>query len=131
MRITPQRARIWEALVKSSGHLSAEEVWEEVRETLPGLELSTVYRALEALEEAGLVVESRFSEGPRIFEAQPSVHPHLVCEGCGEIFHPRAEVGNRLLEVLWAGAEGFEVRELHAMAKGLCAACAVGEGRGD
>lgn len=126
MRVTPQRARVWEVLAETGAHLSAEEVWERARDALPGLELSTVYRALEALREAGLVVESRLSEGPALFEARASSHPHLVCERCGEISHPETspEVTRGLLAALAADSGGFEVRELHVVARGTCAKCA-------
>jgi Fur family peroxide stress response transcriptional regulator len=124
VRITPQRARIWEYLAGSGRHLTAEEIWERVNGVLPGLELSTVYRALEALGKAGLVVDSRLPEGPRVFEARPVLHPHLVCESCGGIFHPNPEVSRRVFEALNAGSEGFEIHELHVVAKGVCTGCA-------
>jgi Fe2+ or Zn2+ uptake regulation protein len=76
MRVTPQRAHVWRVLAVSEEHLSAEEVWERAKSALPGMELSTVYRSLEALGEAGLVVESRMGEGPALFEAHPALHPH-------------------------------------------------------
>jgi Fe2+ or Zn2+ uptake regulation protein len=63
-------------------------------------------------------------EGPRVFEARPALHPHLVCESCGEISHPEPKVGRRLLEALNAGSGGFEVHELHVTARGICAGCA-------
>lgn len=124
MRVTPQRAHTWRVLVESEEHLTAEEVWERARGMLPGLELSTVYRSLEALRTAGLVADSRLPEGPRVFEARPALHPHLVCESCGEISHPEPEIGSRLFEALNAGSGGFKVRELHVAARGICAGCA-------
>jgi hypothetical protein len=45
----------------------------------------------------------------------------LVCEGRGEISHPKPEVGRRVLAALKAGSEGFDVHELHVVAKGVCA----------
>ena len=123
VRVTPQRAHVWRVLVESGEHFTAEEVWKQVRDTLPGLELSTVYRSLEALQAVGLVAESRLPEGPRVFEAQAALHPHLVCERCGEISHPEAEISWRLLEALSTGSGGFEVRELHVVAKGTCSKC--------
>ena len=128
IRVTPQRAMIWQALVESGEHFTAEEVWEKVGESLPGTELSTVYRSLEALQDAGLVAESRLPEGPRVFEAQPDPHPHLVCESCGSISHPEPETGRRMLEALAEGSGGFEARGLHAVVKGLCAECALESG---
>ena len=126
VRVTPQRAHVWRVLVEFGEHFTAEEVWKRVRDTLPGLELSTVYRSLEALQAVGLVAESRLPEGPRVFEARTALHPHLVCEECGEISHPDPELGQRLLEVLSAGSGGFEVWELHVVAKGVCPGCASG-----
>jgi Fe2+ or Zn2+ uptake regulation protein len=128
VRVTPQRAHIWRVLIESGEHFTADEVWERVKGALPGLELSTVYRSLEALRAAGLVAESRLPEGPRVFEARPALHPHLVCEVCGGIFHPDPKVGQRLLETLNAGSGGFEVRELHVAAGGICAGCARQKG---
>src|SRR5918997_1692661 len=126
VRVTPQRAHIWRVLIESGEHFTADEVWERGKGVLPGLELSTVYRTLEALRSAGLVAESRLPEGPRVFEARPALHPHLVCEACGGISHPDPEVGQRLLEALSAGSGGFEVWELHVVAKGVCPGCASG-----
>ena len=126
VRVTPQRAHVWRVLVESGEHFTAEEVWKRVRDTLPGLELSTVYRSLEALQAAGLVAESRLPEGPRVFEARPALHPHLVCESCGEISHPDPEIGRPLLETLSTSSGGFEVREMHVVAKGVCSGCAGG-----
>ncbi len=127
VRVTPQRVHIWRVLAESEEHLTAEEVWERSRGTLPGLELSTVYRSLEALRVAGLVADSRLPEGPRVFEARPALHPHLVCKSCGGISHPDPEVGRQLLEALNDGSGGFEVHELHVVAEGICARC-TGEG---
>lgn len=124
LRVTPQRARVWQVLAESGAHLSAEEIWERARGALAVMELSTVYRALEALREAGLVVESRLPEGPALFEAHAGSHPHLVCERCGEISHLEPEVSRELLAVLAARSGGFEVRELHVVAGGLCPECA-------
>jgi Fur family peroxide stress response transcriptional regulator len=116
-------------LTESGEHYTADEIWEKTKGALPGLELSTVYRSLEALRAAGLVADSRLPEGPRVFEARPAVHPHLVCDGCGRIFHPDPGAGRRLLGALKAGSGSFEVRELHVVARGVCAECA-GQERG-
>ncbi len=96
------------------------------------MELSTVYRALDALGEADLVVESRLSGGPALFEARTSAHPHLVCERCGKISHLEAspEVNRGMLAALAYGSEGFEVRELHVVARGKCAEC-LGREKGE
>ncbi len=126
IRVTPQRAHVWKVLADSGAHFTAEEIWEKARGGLPGLELSTVYRSLEALGAAGLVADSRLPEGPRVFEAKSSLHPHLVCVVCGGISHPDADdIGRRLLEALNAASDGFEVSEMHVAGRGICASCAT------
>ena len=124
VRVTPQRAHVWRLLAESGDHFTAEEIWAKVRGDLPGIELSTVYRSLEALREVDLVADSRLPEGPRVFEARTASHPHLVCVECGRIFHPEPDSGRRLLEVLDGASERFEVYELHVVARGRCAPCA-------
>ena len=125
IRVTPQRAYIWRALVASGRHFTVEELKEQVEEQLPGLEVSTVYRTLEAFNEAGLVVESRMpNKGSRVFEANPSPHPHLVCEDCGDIFHLETTDYRRVLETLNQEVTGFEVHKLHVFATGRCTDCA-------
>ena len=128
VRVTPQRAHVWRTLLESGEHLTAEEIWERSKGVLPGLELSTVYRALDALREADLVVESRLPEGPRVFEAHVGQHSHLLCEVCSRIFHLPSPVDERLLKALEESSEGFEVRELRVVAVGVCASCAAERG---
>lgn len=124
--VTPQRAHVWGVLAESGGHFTAEEVWERAGALLPGLELSTVYRSLEALGDAGLVAESRLPEGPRVFEARSSSHPHLVCVVCGGISHPQADdIGRRMMEAVDAASKGFEVHDIHISARGVCGECAA------
>lgn len=133
MRVTPQRACVWRVLAESGDHLSAEEIWERASDALPSMELSTVYRTLDALREAGLVAESRLYEGAALFEARAGSHPHLVCEACGKVSHPEGSqrVIRGLLAALAVGSGHFEVREMHVVARGLCADCAGGEPGGE
>ena len=129
VRVTPQRAHVWRVLLESGDHLTAEEIWERSRDVLPGLELSTVYRTLDALREADLVVESRLPEGPRVFEAHVGQHSHLLCEVCGRIFHLPSTADSKLLEALEKSAKGFEVQALHVVAVGVCASCVAERGK--
>src|SRR5579862_5320927 len=44
LRVTPQRLAVFRVLSESDGHLSVEEVWDNVRDGLPTVSLKTVYR---------------------------------------------------------------------------------------
>ena len=54
-RVTPQRQLVLEAVTKLN-HASPEEIFAEVQQTAQGVNVSTIYRTLELLEQLGLVV---------------------------------------------------------------------------
>jgi Fe2+ or Zn2+ uptake regulation protein len=124
-RVTPQRLVVQQALAGGARHLSAEEVQEAVSERMPNVSLPTVYAALEALEESGLVRRVAAGRGPALFDARPAGHHHLVCRRCGAVEDIEAEVelGPALRRAARAGfaADGAEV-----VVHGLCARCAGG-----
>jgi Fur family transcriptional regulator, ferric uptake regulator len=85
-RMTPQRLMILETIEKSRGHISAEEIYDDIRESHPSLNVSTVYRTLELLKELGFVTETRMGDGcVRFHSAGHEHHHHLVCSKCGAV----------------------------------------------
>ena len=59
-RLTPQRELVLDA-VEKLGHATPDEVLAEVRDALDAVNVSTVYRTLEVLEELGLVRHAHLS----------------------------------------------------------------------
>jgi Fur family peroxide stress response transcriptional regulator len=82
IRITPQRLAVFEELRESRDHLSAEALFQRVRRRQPSLSLATVYRTLEMLRDAGLIVEGRMGDDRNFYEANVDPHFHLVCLKC-------------------------------------------------
>ena len=85
LRLTPQRSVILEAVAHSPGHPSALDVFHLAQDRLPGLNLATVYRALEALQSAGLIdsIESGRRQTGFALRDGDHLHHHLVCSSCG------------------------------------------------
>src|SRR5688572_28768315 len=84
-RLTPQRQLVLEA-VSGLGHGTPEEIATSVRRTASGVNISTVYRTLELLEELGLVQYTHLGHGaPTYSVATDHDHVHLVCRDCGGI----------------------------------------------
>ena len=54
IRLTPQRAMVLDVVYHSDGHLTADEVYEQVRAQSPYVDLSTVYRNLVFLRQQGM-----------------------------------------------------------------------------
>ena len=99
LRLTPQRQLVLEAVYRL-GHATPDQVHAEVARTAAGVNITTVYRALELLEELGLITHAHLSHGAPTYHAVgEEQHVHLVCRQCGglsevplEVFAPVAEM---------------------------------------
>ncbi|MFG2085020.1 MULTISPECIES: Fur family transcriptional regulator [unclassified Spirillospora] len=121
-RVTPQRQLVLEA-VTSLEHGTPEEICTEVQRTAGGVNISTVYRTLELLEELGLVKHAHLGHGPPNYHlAAEAEHIHLVCRGCHNVedVDPRAASG--LADVLERDF-GFETDVHHLTVYGRCKDC--------
>jgi Fur family transcriptional regulator, ferric uptake regulator len=120
--MTPQRQLVLEA-VHQLGHATPEQVHALVRERADSVNITTVYRTLELLEELGAVTHTHLSHGaPTYHPAQAHPHIHLVCRCCGTVVEedPAAmkPVADRLL-----AERGFQVDIAHVALFGVCASC--------
>ena len=121
-RVTPQRQLVLEAVTKLN-HASPEEIFAEVQQTAQGVNVSTIYRTLELLEQLGLVSHTHLGHGaPRYHLAAESQHVHLVCRTCERV----TEVDQATVRPLVAALEehqGFLTDVGHLTVFGLCADC--------
>lgn len=122
LRLTPQRQLILEA-VHELGHATPEQVHHHVRERVAGVNITTVYRTLELLEDLGLVNHTHLSHGsPTYHAAGEHEHVHLVCRGCGSIGEVDPSVMRGVTERL-AAEKGFRVDVGHVSLFGECGNC--------
>ncbi|MDO8308805.1 MAG: Fur family transcriptional regulator [Actinomycetota bacterium] len=121
-RITPQRQLVLEA-VESLGHGTPEEILVEVQRTATGVNLSTVYRTLEVLEDVGLVTHAHIGHGPPTYHSvDEHVHIHLVCDRCAKVLSVPAQVATQFVARL-EDDFGFRTDISHVSVHGLCAEC--------
>lgn len=123
-RVTRPRRAVWQVLVASDGHLTAQEIAEQVRRTDPGINTSSVYRTLGLLADLDLVRESRLGDGTTsTWESTHDDHTiHLVCTGCGAVVHHAAASVVELHRELAAEAR-FHVTSIDVRVAGRCADC--------
>lgn len=126
LKPTPQRLGIYRALLRTKEHPSPEGVYRAVRASLPALSLGTIYKALDALEAAGLVEQvSRVGDTKR-YDANLDPHHHLVCTRCRRVIDvmlPEASVPRATPAVINAGQRGFKVTGVHVQFLGICPDC--------
>ena len=122
-RLTPQRQLVLEA-VTALRHGTPDEICGHVQGTAGGVNISTVYRTLELLEELGLVTHTHLGHGAPTYHASSDEdHLHLVCRDCGRVTETDVAVADVLVHQL-ADRHGFETDVAHFAIYGRCRDCA-------
>src|SRR5262245_57364471 len=125
-RLTPQRLIVLDVVKRSGRHLTAEEVHAAVLPQHPYINIATVYRTLQWLQEVGLVAPLALGNGPLRYEyTHGAVHHHLICQECGH----ESEIGDDILDTLKGhllARYGFAVQLNHLALPGRCAVCREG-----
>jgi Fur family ferric uptake transcriptional regulator len=128
LRLTAQRQLVLEA-VYSLGHATPDQVHAAVARTAAGVNITTVYRTLELLEELGLVTHAHLSHGSPTYHAVgEDQHVHLVCRDCGAVDEVAPSMLDDLVRTL-ESSRGFRVDIGHVALFGVCASCAESEKR--
>jgi Fur family transcriptional regulator, ferric uptake regulator len=125
-RATRQRAAIADLLDELTDFRSAQEIHEELRRRGDGIGLTTVYRTLQALADAGEIDVLRTGTGEASYRrCSEHHHHHLVCRSCGktvEVEGPAVEHWAERVALQHGFAEVSHTVEI----LGVCAACRAG-----
>jgi Fur family ferric uptake transcriptional regulator len=122
-RATAQRLLLLRLLRDAKGHAGADDLYAWARARDPRLSLSTVYRTLNSLKEAGLVRELHLDEDHHHYElADKDPHYHLVCQTCGEVIEVECSVVDEMLSRI-QDRYNFEVTGTQMEFVGCCASC--------
>jgi Fur family transcriptional regulator, ferric uptake regulator len=124
LKATRQRLTVLEALRGREGAITAQDLHMELRQAGEPVGLTTVYRTLSALAEAGFL-DTFDRESEQAFRlCSDAHHHHLVCEACTRVEEIAAEEVER-----WVGevsrAHGFTVTGHRADIFGLCRECSA------
>jgi len=120
--LTAQRQLVLEA-VHELGHATPEQLHSAVREVAAGVNITTIYRTLELLEDLGLVTHTHLSHGsPTYHPMGEDQHAHLVCRECGAVSEIEPETLDPLATAL-AKKRGFRLDIGHVALFGTCGEC--------
>lgn len=126
-KLTPQRRAIVDTIIQSEGkHLTAEEIYDEVKKICPEIGLATVYRTIQLFEQIGLVSKLQLNDGCSRYEIVHSderhMHHHLICNICNAVI----EVEDDLLEQLEERIKKqykFKILDHSVKFYGICEEC--------
>ena len=124
LRKTGQRDLILEIFLSTEEHLTSEDLHSLVHKKDPTVGLTTVYRTLKLLTEAGLAREVRFGDNKTYYEHHYNHehHDHMICTECGkviEFFSPDIED----LQDQMASNFGFKPTHHSLRMWGVCSDC--------
>jgi len=130
LRITEPRRLVCEVIAtRHDEHLTAAAIYDIVQSGTDGqLDRATVYRTLDALEDAGAIRHGHIGHGPTVYHLADTVeHQHLLCTRCGRTVAVDRSVINDLLDAI-TDETGFVPDVDHFALGGLCRDC-TGESR--
>ena len=112
-RLTPQRELIL-AAVERLQHATPDEIFAEVSSQSTAVNISTVYRTLEVLEELGLVRHIHLSDRAPTYHSVSGgpVHFHMTCRNCGQVISVEEVEAEKFVERLRVD-HGFRVDIAH------------------
>jgi len=122
VRMTRQRMAIYRALAETASHPTADDLYRTVQGQYPRMSRNTVYYTLGVLRQAGLVQEVNVGHEVARFDANVSLHHHVICLRCCRIVDVMDDGLNRLV-VSDEQAKGFHILGHRVEFHGYCAGC--------
>lgn len=123
-RMTGPRKAVLTVLAQDGGHLGAEEVVTAVADVDATVHRASVYRALDALCDLGVVQHVHVGHGGTTYHLtrDSGAHVHAHCSRCGDVVDLPPDmldaVAGRLAREL-----GFRLDPTHVALSGVCARC--------
>jgi Fur family peroxide stress response transcriptional regulator len=122
LSLTTQRRIILQELSGRKDHPTAEQMYEAVRDRLPGLSKATVYRVLDTLVQAG-AARKVFHPGAIVrYDPMTARHHHLTCQECGKL----VDIDSSMIEdiaLASVAVSGFQVTDYTINFTGVCSRC--------
>ena len=121
LRVTPQRFAVYANLLERQDHPTVEQLHSDLNRDAPTSSQATIYAALQALRQAGLVREVLLEEGVSRYDANVAPHHHFHCTAC-----------HAIEDIPWEAFQGVDLTNLRVGLKakryevtvtGICDRC--------
>ena len=127
MNTTPKNFRkrnaIYECLMASKAHPSAETIYTHLKADIPDLSLGTVYRNLNLFKQQGLAVSVATVNGVERFDGNTAPHVHFICTDCGAVIDLEDMTVPQALTTAAEKSMGGKVAECQLTFTGTCKNC--------
>lgn len=121
-RNTIQKDLVRNAVYEMKRHVTANEVYEFIKEAYPTIGKGTVYRNLDILIEEGALRKIEVPDGPNRFDFALNNHYHVRCIKCGNVSDVDMDEIPNLLERI-NNTHGIKFLDYDILFKGICLKC--------
>jgi Fur family peroxide stress response transcriptional regulator len=122
LSMTPQRLAIYKALIESTNHPSAENMFNCVRASFPDIAIDTVYRTLSTFSEIGVIhVVEGYGEAKR-YDPDTEPHHHFRCTRCNKIVDLHGDIFGKL-KIPNGIKQKYNVSNVKVVLEGACDEC--------
>lgn len=122
LKATKKRMLLINCLRHSDSPLTADEIYNILKEDI-NINLSTVYRALNALVESDIAIKQILSDGNSVFQLNNSAHQHiLTCKMCGKVSYVDICPIESFLDTI-SEKTGYEITGHNLEFIGICPDC--------
>ena len=128
LRVSTSRRMVLQALSAADEPLSADRIAGGVDGRMPPLDVASVYRNLETLEDLGVVAHFHAGHGPAQYVLAAG-REYLACDSCGAVVAVEPSTFDRVRAALREDA-GWTAQFSHFALVGKCPACAASDGAG-
>ena len=125
-RNTQQKRLILELMADNHSHPTADELYELARLRAPHISPGTVYRNLNALDEAGELRRLSMPDGPDHFDCRLDDHYHFFCRRCRRVADTPLDY-KEALNAPVPGMPGYVTEWHRLILVGLCPSCAAAQ----
>jgi Fur family peroxide stress response transcriptional regulator len=122
MKVTPQRIAIYDILMNTTEHPSAEVIYKKLAPVYPTMSLATVYKSLDVFKKAGLVQEINVGESSFRYDANISSHPHIICTTCHKVDDVEEAIFSDLVDKV-NSFTNYSIHRQQLYFYGLCPQC--------
>ena len=122
MNYSKQREIILDTLSKNAIHPTAEALLEFLKSDNSNVGMTTLYRNLNQLAEAGLIKKIDGLEPSAHFDHNTFEHYHFICEECKKVYDIPSSVAPDLVQNT-TKATGFDITSHDIVFHGICSEC--------
>jgi len=125
LALTVQRRVILENLAGRTDHPTADQIYSAIKDRLPGVSRTTVYRVLEAFVDLGIIQRISNPGATARFDAETGRHHHLVCLRCQKV-HDLNSPSLNSIPLPSRDEAAFDITDYSITFTGTCLDCQAG-----